>query len=98
MTNGGGISSWFVYVLASEAIDATYVGISIDVDRRLRQHNGEQPGGARSTRRGRPWRVAAVCGPMESRGHALQLEHRIKAKAGLARLAEAAEFAVRGVR
>ena len=92
------MNSWYVYVLASEAIDATYVGISTDVERRLAQHNGEQPGGARSTRRGRPWRVAAVCGPMESRGCALQLEHRIKAKAGADRLACAAEFAARDSR
>ena len=92
------MSSWFVYVLASEAIEVTYVGISTDVERRLAQHNGERPGGARSTRRGRPWRVAAVCGPMESRGHALQLEHRIKAKSGAERLAEAAQFAAHGPR
>lgn len=73
---------WFVYVLASQAITATYVGISIDVERRLLQHNGEQRGGARSTRRGRPWQIRAVSGPMASRGAALQLEHRVKAAPG----------------
>lgn len=92
------MSDWFVYVLASEAIEVTYVGITTDVERRLSQHNGERPGGARSTRRGRPWQVSAVCGPMESHGHALQLEHRIKARSGAERLAEAAEFAAREAR
>mgnify|MGYP003644568043 FL=1 len=77
---------WFVYVLQSEAITATYVGISIDVERRLQQHNGMQPGGARSTRRGRPWQVEAVSGPMATRGAALQLEYRVKAATGLVRL------------
>jgi predicted GIY-YIG superfamily endonuclease len=75
-------ASWFVYVLTSQAITATYVGISVDVERRLLQHNGEQRGGARSTRRGRPWQVCAVSGPMASRGAALQLEHRVKAAPG----------------
>ena len=87
------MSCWFVYVLSSSEIDATYVGITTDVDRRVAQHNGERPGGARSTRRGRPWRVAAVCGPIDSRGKALQLEYRIKAKSGAERLAEALAFA-----
>ena len=87
------MSSWFVYVLASESIGATYVGVSTDVERRVAQHNGERPGGARSTRRGRPWHLVAVCGPMESRGHALHLEHRIKSKTGAERLAAALAYA-----
>ncbi|MFT4515535.1 MAG: putative endonuclease [Planctomycetota bacterium] len=77
-----GEAVWFVYVIASQVITATYVGISTDVERRLQQHNGEQPGGARSTRRGRPWQVRAVSGPMASRSAALQLEHRVKAATG----------------
>ena len=86
------MSEWFVYVLTSESIEATYVGISTDVARRLVQHNGGSPGGARSTRRGRPWKVGAVCGPMESRGDALQLEYRIKASTGSERLEVANAF------
>ncbi|MFT6082993.1 MAG: putative endonuclease [Hyphomicrobiaceae bacterium] len=77
-----GDPEWFVYVLASQAITATYVGITIDVERRLQQHNGSQPGGARSTRRGRPWQIRAVSGPIATRGAALQLEYRIKAVTG----------------
>tara|TARA_X000001036_G_scaffold436514_1_gene479831 strand:- start:2083 stop:2463 length:381 start_codon:yes stop_codon:yes gene_type:complete len=60
-----------VYCLAdaSGASARTYVGATIDLPRRLRQHNGEQPGGARATRGG-AWRVVltleglpAVAGP-----------------------------------
>ena len=79
---GDDAGSWLVYVLQSQAIKATYVGISTDVERRLQQHNGELPGGARSTRRGRPWQLLAVSGPMASRGSALQLEYRVKSVPG----------------
>lgn len=42
--------SWYVYLLATvEAPCKTYVGATIDVDRRLAQHNGLQSGGARAT-------------------------------------------------
>ena len=92
MTEPVANADWFVYVLTSTAVTKTYVGISTDVPRRLVQHNGELPGGARSTRSGRPWQVGAVCGPMASRGAALQLERRIKAASGLHRLAVAQQF------
>lgn len=42
--------SWCVYLLATvEAPTKTYVGATIDVDRRLKQHNGELSGGAKAT-------------------------------------------------
>lgn len=77
---------WFVYVLVSR-VGRTYVGIARDVDRRLRQHNGELAGGARSTRPGRPWRVAQRVGPVETRGRAQSIEARVKRLRGVKRLA-----------
>jgi len=71
-----------VYLLASERSDATYVGVTTDVERRLAQHNGELPGGAKSTRAGRPWRVARVWGPYDSRGRAQTMEYRVKRRRG----------------
>jgi predicted GIY-YIG superfamily endonuclease len=76
---------WTVYLLASRT--RTYVGITTDVARRLAQHNGEERGGAKATRAGRPWRVAARFGPFASRGAALRLEHRLKRLRRSARLA-----------
>ncbi|MGB0189286.1 MAG: GIY-YIG nuclease family protein, partial [Aequoribacter sp.] len=46
-------SSWIVYIL--NCADGTlYTGVTTDVERRLRQHNGEIVGGARYTRVRRP--------------------------------------------
>lgn len=49
----------FVYLLVSSD-GATYVGATVDVDRRLRQHNKEISGGARATgmkvEKGETWR------------------------------------------
>lgn len=44
------MSAFFVYLLVSCDNKATYVGASVNVDHRLRQHNGELSGGARATK------------------------------------------------
>jgi predicted GIY-YIG superfamily endonuclease len=81
----GGVA-WFTYVLRSGSARRTYVGVTTDVARRARQHNGELAGGARSTRAGRPWTVAAVHGPFPTRGRAQQLEHALRRRRGVRRL------------
>lgn len=77
---------WFVYVLRSTRHETTYVGVATDVARRLRQHNGELPGGARATRARRPWGLAATSAPQPDRASALRLEHAIKRLRGAARI------------
>ena len=42
--------AFFVYLLVSCDKKSTYVGASVDVDHRLRQHNGELAGGACATK------------------------------------------------
>lgn len=92
MSQGPGSSSagaarrWYVYVLIS-ARGRTYVGVAVDVERRLRQHNGLLAGGARATRAGRPWRVGQVVGPLPGRGRAQAAEHLLKQRRGHQRLA-----------
>ena len=82
---------WLVYAIAAGR--KSYVGATVDVRRRLRQHNGEIKGGAKYTRLGRPgkggggWRlVFTVCGFPGQRA-ALQFEwavkHRAAAKSAL---------------
>ena len=84
--------SWHLYVLRSHDGRHSYVGVALDPEARLLQHNGELPGGARRTRSGRPWSLAAVAGPFSGRGEAQQAELRVKRGRGLAeRLRCAAE-------
>lgn len=68
--------SWFVYLLATvQEPCRTYVGATIDVERRLQQHNGQLSGGARATSKipGGWYRVCYVEG-FESKREALRFE------------------------
>lgn len=77
--------TWWVYVLCSSS-RRTYVGVTNDLSRRLAQHNGELPGGAKSTRAGRPWTLGAQFGPFATRADAQRIEYRVKRRRGAARL------------
>jgi len=78
--------AWNVYVLSSRSAARTYVGIALDVKARLTQHNGRAPGGARTTRAGRPWRLRKTYGPFSTRGAAQKAEHAVKRLRGTQRL------------
>ncbi|MCA9711110.1 MAG: GIY-YIG nuclease family protein [Myxococcales bacterium] len=80
------MAPWTLYVLISEDRARTYVGITKDLGKRLEQHNGERPGGAKATRVGRPWSVGATFGPFETRALAQAAEHRLKRRSGRQRL------------
>ena len=69
---------WHVYVLYSVTLDRTYVGISVDPQRRLRQHNGELRGGAKSTRMSKDWQIHKLIGPLDSRSTATRVEYHLK--------------------
>ena len=79
-------SPWSVYVLISATGRRTYVGITVDPDRRTAQHNGELSGGAKATRAGRPWTIAALYGPYRSRAEAQRAEYALKRRRGRQRL------------
>lgn len=70
------VEGWVVYLLSC-ADGSLYAGVSANLARRLRQHNGELTGGARYTRPRRPvtlvWYQQA-----EDRSEAQRLEARLK--------------------
>jgi len=80
------VSEWHVYVLLDADRKRTYVGITTDLERRLSQHNGDLPGGAKATRQGRPWTMEVSQGPLESRSEAQQIEYKLKRRRGKRRL------------
>ncbi len=70
------MDAWYVYIL--ECADGTlYTGVARDLDKRVRQHNGERAGGPKYTRGRRPvkvlWSATAA-----SRSEAQQREAAIK--------------------
>jgi structure-specific endonuclease subunit SLX1 len=71
----------FVYLLVSSD-DATYVGSTVDLDRRLRQHNKELVGGAHATSakviKGEVWTRACHISGFPDWSSALQFEWRWK--------------------
>jgi structure-specific endonuclease subunit SLX1 len=73
--------SFFVYMLCSSG-GATYVGATVDLDRRLRQHNKEITGGAHATgmkvAKGETWTRACHVAGFPDWKAALQFEWRWK--------------------
>lgn len=73
-------SNWCVYLLVNNK-GRTYVGSTTDVNRRLRQHNGELTGGARSTNQKGPWRLYCYLSGFKTRSEACRWEKIIKSRA-----------------
>ena len=69
-------AAWWVYLLQCND-QSLYVGITTDLQRRLQEHNGMTPGGARYTRSRRPVRLV-WSEPSGSRSAAAQREAAIR--------------------
>lgn len=67
-----------VYCLRSAVSRRTYVGATVDLARRLRQHNGGLKGGAKYTSSNRPWELAGTVTGFATFREALQFEWRWK--------------------
>tara|TARA_B100000035_G_scaffold145958_1_gene124320 strand:- start:19365 stop:19799 length:435 start_codon:yes stop_codon:yes gene_type:complete len=74
-------SEFFVYLLVSDS-GATYIGATVNLDRRLRQHNKEITGGAHATgskvNKGESWVRACHVKNFPDWSSALQFEWRWK--------------------
>lgn len=51
---------WWLYVVECFKDESLYTGITTDLERRLRQHNGELAGGSRYVRSRRPAKLIAA--------------------------------------
>lgn len=70
--------AYLCYVLVSTVSPRTYVGITNNLPRRLRQHNGEIQGGAKYTRGHRPWRLKYVAQSFPNKSEAMKFEWKVK--------------------
>ncbi len=70
------MQNWYVY-LARCSDESLYCGITTDIERRFKEHNGELPGGAKYTRAKRPVELCifATCADRKS---ASKLEARVR--------------------
>ena len=72
----------------------SYVGATVDLQRRLRQHNGELVGGARRTARGRTdgtWYLLASVHGLQTYRNALRFEWALKRECRMRRARTAAQ-------
>ncbi|KAK0575175.1 hypothetical protein LWI29_035040 [Acer saccharum] len=71
--------SWSVYlILSTNTPIKTYVGVTTDFSRRLKQHNGELKGGAKASRIGRPWVSACIIQGFHDQSEACEFESKWK--------------------
>lgn len=80
----------YVYILQEINGKRTYVGYTNNLERRLRQHNGEIKGGAKYTR-GRKWEFMGYIEGFPDKIIALQCEWKIK-HCGIRNREKAVEF------
>lgn len=66
------------YILKSTTTNRSYVGYTVNIERRRRQHNGELTHGARATHHGRPWVVGALITGFKDKRAALRFECAVK--------------------
>ncbi|PSS09960.1 Structure-specific endonuclease subunit slx1 like [Actinidia chinensis var. chinensis] len=72
-------NSWSVYlILSTNTPIKTYVGVTTNFSRRLKQHNGELKGGAKASRAGRPWVCACIIQGFTDRSAACEFESKWK--------------------
>ncbi|XP_052171035.1 structure-specific endonuclease subunit slx1 isoform X2 [Diospyros lotus] len=72
-------NSWCAYlILSTNPPIKTYVGVTTNLSRRLKQHNGKLRGGAKASRAGRPWVYACIIQGFKDQSEACEFESRWK--------------------
>ena len=73
------MSKYFCYIIKSKSTDVCYTGITDNLDKRLKQHNGIISGGAKCTRKYDDWQYDKVM-EFESKKDAMSFEWYLKWK------------------
>ena len=76
------MDNWSLYLLENSDNKKTYLGVTVNINRRIRQHNGELVGGARYTSSNKgngTWILKAIVNDL-SKSKALSFERIIKNK------------------
>lgn len=72
---------WTLYLLFNSKLQRSYIGITTNVNRRLRQHNGEIKGGAKSTCKGKgSWYIVSMIEGFKNRSEAMRWEKLVKSR------------------
>ena len=74
------VCNYVCYLLNSSISNRTYIGITNNLTKRLRQHNGEICGGAKYTRSFRPWKPILIVSGFYTKNQTLSFEYRVKKK------------------
>lgn len=74
--------SYYCYLIKSKSSQDTYIGITDNLQRRLRQHNSEIKGGAKATRKHKDWEYIKTV-LLKDRSTALKFEYQAKRSRGL---------------
>jgi predicted GIY-YIG superfamily endonuclease len=75
----GHMTDYNCYLLRSAQNNRTYIGITNNFEKRLRQHNGEIKGGSKyCLSNGAGWSLHLLVGGFESKGEALKFEWAAK--------------------
>lgn len=76
------MNNWSLYLLENTYNKKTYLGVTVNIERRIRQHNGELVGGARYTSANKEeglWILRAIVNNL-TKSQALSYERIIKNK------------------
>lgn len=72
------LSDHSCYILKSLTSNRCYIGYTVDLSRRIRQHNGEIKGGAKKTLRCRPWSPVCLIRGFYDNSSALRFEWKLQ--------------------
>lgn len=68
----------YCYVIKSEFCERYYIGYTVDPKNRIRKHNGEICGGAKRTKKYRPWNFFFIISGFLDNHSALRFEARLQ--------------------